>query len=71
MVRISLGVYNTSEDIDALVEMLWRITRNDYEGQYCQVPESGDYRPAGYEEEVPSHFSLSRGIVHDDPALIQ
>ncbi len=53
MVRISLGAYNTSEDIDALVEMLQRITRNDYQGHYYQVPESGDYRPAGYEEVVP------------------
>ena len=54
MVRISLGAYNTSEDIDALVEMLGRITRNDYRGLYCYVPESGDYRPAGYEELVHS-----------------
>ena len=67
MVRISLGAYNTSEEIDALVEMLWRIAGNDYQGQYCQAPESGDYRPAGYEEEVPSHFSLTHGTVHDDP----
>ena len=30
MVRISLGAYNTSEDVDVLVEMLGRIMRNDY-----------------------------------------
>ena len=68
MVRISLGAYNTSEDIDALIEMLRRITRNDYQGHYCQAPESGDYRPAGYDEVVPSHFSLTRGIVPGDAA---
>ena len=33
MVRISLGAYNTSEDVDVLVEMLERIMRNDYRSQ--------------------------------------
>ena len=58
MVRISLGAYNTMEEIDALVEMLWRIIRNDYQGQYYQVPESGDYKPAGYQDPPLSRFSL-------------
>ncbi len=56
MVRISLGAYNTMEEIDTLVEMLWRITRNDYQGQYYQVPESGDYEPAGYQHPTRSLF---------------
>ncbi len=34
MVRISLGAYNSSDDVDVLVEMLERIVRNDYQGQY-------------------------------------
>ena len=46
MVRISLAAYNTSEDLDALVEMLIRITEGRYHGAYRQVPESGDYVPA-------------------------
>jgi cysteine desulfurase / selenocysteine lyase len=50
MVRISFAAYNTRHEVDALVEMLSRITRNDYEGQYYQVKESGEYKPAGYEE---------------------
>jgi cysteine desulfurase / selenocysteine lyase len=50
MVRISLGAYNSSEEIDVLVEMLRRIMQNDYRGQYCYVPESSDYRPLGYQD---------------------
>ena len=46
MVRISFGVYNTSEDIDVCIEMLYRITRNEYRGLYHQLAGSGDYRPA-------------------------
>jgi selenocysteine lyase/cysteine desulfurase len=45
MVRISLGAYNTTDDIDALLEIVERITRSDYEGQYYQVRETGEYVP--------------------------
>lgn len=50
MVRISLGAYNTMEEIDTLVDMLWRITQNDYHGQYDEVPEYGEYKPADYQD---------------------
>ena len=50
MVRISLGAYNSSEDVDVLVEMLGRIIRNDYRGQYDYLPQSSDYRPVGYQD---------------------
>ena len=56
MVRVSFAAYNTSEDIEALVEMLHRITRHDYKGAYEQAPESGDYRPVGYEDTMPAAF---------------
>ena len=49
MVRVSFGVYNTRKEIDSLVDMLGRIIRHDYQGQYYQVPESGDYEPVGYQ----------------------
>ena len=50
MVRISLGIYNTRADIDALVEMLERIDRGDFRGRYRRAPESGDYLPVGYKD---------------------
>ena len=52
MVRASLGAYNTFEEIDALVEMVGRITRHDYQGEYYQVAETGDYRAAGAEDQI-------------------
>jgi cysteine desulfurase/selenocysteine lyase len=58
MVRISLGVYNTAADVDAVVDMLERIVRNEYQGVNYQVPESGDYRPVGYEEMLPRLLSV-------------
>jgi selenocysteine lyase/cysteine desulfurase len=43
MVRISLGAYNTTEDLDALIEMLVRIARRDYQGTYRPAPETDEY----------------------------
>jgi cysteine desulfurase/selenocysteine lyase len=53
MVRISLAAYNTSEDVDVLVEMLGRIVQNKYQGQYCYVPDTSDYRPVGHHDPLP------------------
>jgi len=59
MTRISFGVYNSFEDVDELVEMLGRITRREYQGQYYPIPESGEYAPAGYQDSKGDYFSLS------------
>ena len=59
---MSLGAYNTVEEVDALVEMLRRITRHDYQGEYHPVPESGDYKPAGYRDPTPSYARARRSL---------
>jgi cysteine desulfurase / selenocysteine lyase len=59
MVRISFGAYNSFDDVDALIEMLRRITRNEYQGQYYQIPDSGDFAPAGYHDSIANYFSFS------------
>ena len=60
MVRLSLGVYNTAADVDALADMLYRIARRDYHGDYVPDPETGEYSPAGYVDAIPGEFSLTR-----------
>jgi selenocysteine lyase/cysteine desulfurase len=59
MVRLSFGAYNTLEEVDALVAMLRGIGRDDYHGQYYQVAETGEYKPAGYDDAFLSCFSLT------------
>ena len=44
MVRASFGAYNTSEDVDALVEALLRLRRGSYRGRYERGPD-GEYTP--------------------------
>jgi selenocysteine lyase/cysteine desulfurase len=52
MVRMSFGAYNTTEDVDALVEALARICRGDYRGRY-ERGDDGSYLPVGAPPEAP------------------
>jgi len=58
MVRISFGCYNNTEDIDQLIEMLERIARGDYQGDYQPKPSTGEYVPANFKEPLADHFLL-------------
>ncbi len=58
MVRASFGCYNNTEDIDRLVEMLERISRADYQGEYRLIKSTGEYIPAGYKDPLAEHFLL-------------
>jgi selenocysteine lyase/cysteine desulfurase len=45
MVRVSFGAYNNEQEVDALVEMLHRITQGDYMGEYRADKDTGEYVP--------------------------
>jgi selenocysteine lyase/cysteine desulfurase len=59
MVRASFGCYNTTGDVDRLVEMLERITRGDYAGDYRLDRSTGEYRPVGFHESMAEAFLLN------------
>jgi selenocysteine lyase/cysteine desulfurase len=58
LVRVSFGLYNTTEEVDALVEALLQITRGEYRGSYRQDPHSGEYHPDGWVPEFDRYFSI-------------
>lgn len=59
LVRVSFGCYNTLDEVDRLVEMLERIARGDYAGQYEVDRPSGMYLPRGFDgTSLRSHFAL-------------
>ncbi len=62
MVRASFGCYNTIEDIDRLVEMLERVVRRNYVGEYQILPGTGECVPAGYEDHFAGYFSLEGAL---------
>jgi len=67
MVRASFGCYNNEDDVDKLVEMLHRISRDDFTGKYRVHAASGEYIPVDYHEPFDDFFSLEpRGELSDD-----
>jgi len=57
LVRISFGLYNTLEDVDALVEALTYIALGQYQGNYDQEPRTGEYTPIGWAPDFDQYFS--------------
>ena len=58
MVRASFGCYNTTNDVDRLIEMLHRIQQRDYRGKYEIDRASGEYVPHGYVDTFSDYFLL-------------
>ena len=48
MVRASFGCYNTRDDIDALVDMVERIAKGQYKGNYTQNRATGAFTAEGF-----------------------
>lgn len=60
LVRVSFGLYNTTDEIDSLVEALQVIARGAYRGQYSHDPRCGAYRPEGWAPALSDYFTLER-----------
>jgi len=60
MVRMSLGCYSTTGDIDRLIAMLKLIASGDYNGEYEVVKSTGEYVPIGYSEPFDDYFKFNR-----------
>jgi selenocysteine lyase/cysteine desulfurase len=58
MVRISFGLYNTTEEIDRLIAALHAIAGHRYAGVYDQDRGSGEYRPRGWTPDFQAYLRL-------------
>ncbi len=58
MIRASFGLYNTMEDVDALVYALSCVANGQYSGKYHQDIASGEYIPDGWAPEFDKYFSF-------------
>lgn len=58
MVRASFGCYSDTSDVDRLIEMLQRIVRGDYHGDYVLDRPTGEYRPRHFHEPLEEYFLL-------------
>jgi len=58
LIRASIGLYNTIEEIDILAEALTQISRHNYRGSYIQDRASGEYAPQDWQPEFSKYFKL-------------
>lgn len=63
MVRASLGCYNNEEDIDYFIEMLERIVRNEYRGEYVMDVSKGIFTAKGFRIDIEKFFPYYRSSV--------
>ncbi len=61
LVRISFGLYNEVEEIDALLEALEKIIKGQYSGKYHQDKASGEFWPEGWKINL-SDYSFMKSI---------
>jgi selenocysteine lyase/cysteine desulfurase len=57
-VRVSLGLYNTIQEIDVLGEALRAVAAGRHERDYVLDPHRGEYLPAGYSERFTEYWSV-------------
>lgn len=58
LVRISFGMYNSTDDIDQLAVALERISSGRLGATYRQDRETGDYSPVGWRTDIADAFSF-------------
>jgi selenocysteine lyase/cysteine desulfurase len=59
LVRASFGLYNTIDDVEALVAALQKIARDEYSGRYIQDRQSGEYHLQDWQPGFEQFFSLN------------
>ncbi len=58
LVRASFGLYNTTEDVDTLVEALHAVAAGTYRGKYHQDKATGEYVPEGWQPVFEHYFDF-------------
>jgi len=57
--RASLALYNSSQDVDLLVEALCAIAAGRYTGTYTLDRATNEYTPDGWQPDFEAYFSIS------------
>ena len=58
LVRISFGMYNTTDEVDTALSALSAIANGEVKGHYIQDPRSGDYNVEGWQPAMEAYFKL-------------
>lgn len=58
LVRISFGMYNTTAEVDVIVQALTDIAQGKYAGHYEQDAKSGEYQAVEWQPDLAKYFKL-------------
>jgi selenocysteine lyase/cysteine desulfurase len=59
MVRVSLGCYNTLEEVNAFLETMEMIAQGEYKGVYELDAQRGEYWPKGFKPDYADFFAFA------------
>ena len=57
-IRMSLGLYNTPDEVDEFVRMVKKIAKGDYTGDYILNKEKGEYHPRNFDLNFEEYFRI-------------
>jgi len=58
LVRVSFGCYNNTAEVDWFIQMLEKVVRREYRGNYIQNRCDGAFWPEGFAPEITRYFTL-------------
>ena len=62
LVRASLGCYSSEADVDRFLEMIERVTRREYKGDYVQNPVTGSFVPKGFDFAFGKYYPMFESL---------
>jgi cysteine desulfurase / selenocysteine lyase len=62
LVRVSFGLYNEEDEVDAIVDSLHKVARGEYCGEYTQDAASGDFMPRGWQVNYDDYFRVENFV---------
>lgn len=69
MLRVSFGLYNTTLEVDALVEGMQAIQAGPYQGVYHQEADSGEFSPEGWQPDFEDYFNFKQAVLRPEDMI--
>ncbi len=59
LIRMSFGLYNTTDEVDQFIEALDRIVQGDFQGRYRQEQATGEFTPEGWTPDFEDYLPIA------------
>lgn len=69
MLRVSFGLYNTTLEVDALVEGMQAIQAGAYQGVYHLEADSGEFSSEGWQPYFEDYFNFKQAVLRPEDMI--